>query len=144
MRYEISNYARPGRECRHNITYWKNTPYLGLGAAAQGCFEKVRYANESDLQRYLERVLSGELPRVFEEHQSQRDELIDTIIMGLRLSKGLSRKDFEQRFGHPFEDFYKQQLSIMVGEGLMGVSKDAIFLTDRGRLLANYVLSHFV
>ncbi|MDD2360432.1 MAG: radical SAM family heme chaperone HemW [Syntrophaceticus schinkii] len=144
VRYEISNYARPGRECRHNITYWKNTPYLGLGAAAQGCFEKVRYANESDLQRYLERVLSGELPRVFEEHQSQRDELIDTIIMGLRLSKGLSRKDFEQRFGHPFEDFYKQQLSIMVGEGLMGVSKDAIFLTDRGRLLANYVLSHFV
>lgn len=81
VRYEISNYARPGRECRHNITYWKNTPYLGLGAAAQGCFEKVRYANESDLQRYLERVLSGELPRVFEEHQSQRDELIDTIII---------------------------------------------------------------
>lgn len=144
VRYEISNYAKPGRECRHNITYWKNTPYLGLGAGAQGYYKKVRYANETDLQIYIEKVCSGEPPRVFEEHQSLKDECIDTIIMGLRLTKGLSRKGFQQRFGHPFENFYKKELSFMVAEGLMGVSEETIYLTDRGRLLANYVLSHFV
>lgn len=144
VRYEISNYAKPGRECRHNITYWKNTPYLGLGAGAQGYYKKVRYANETDLQIYIEKVCSGEPPRVFEEHQSFKDECIDTIIMGLRLTKGLSRKGFQQRFGHPFENFYKKELSFMVAEGLMGVSEETIYLTDRGRLLANYVLSHFV
>jgi oxygen-independent coproporphyrinogen-3 oxidase len=64
--------------------------------------------------------------------------------MGLRLTKGLSRKGFQQRFGHPFENFYKKELSFMVAEGLMGVSEETIYLTDRGRLLANYVLSHFV
>ena len=144
MRYEISNYAKRGRQCRHNISYWKNTPYLGLGAGAHGYFEKVRYANEQDLQGYMERVLSGEFPRAVEEHQTLKDERIDTIIMGLRLSNGLSRKEFGQRFGHPFEDFYKKEISFMVGEGLIGVTEEAIFLTDRGRLLANYVLSYFV
>lgn len=144
VRYEISNYAKPGRECRHNITYWENTPYLGLGAGAHGYFERVRYANESDLQVYMERVWSREFPRVFEEEQSLKDERIDTIIMGFRLTRGLSRQGFQQRFGYPFEDIYKKELSVMVEEGLMGVSEDAIFLTDRGRLLANYVLSHFI
>ena len=63
---------------------------------------------------------------------------------GLRLTKGLSRKCFAMRFGRSFEDFYGKELSLLVDEGLMGVSEDAIFLTDGGRLLANYVLSHFV
>lgn len=144
VRYEISNYTRLGFECKHNITYWENTPYLGLGAGAQGYFEKVRYANESALEKYIEKVKSGELPRAFEEHQTLREERIDTIIMGLRLTKGLSRKGFEQRFGSPFEHFYVKELSTLVQDGLLEMTPDAIFLTDHGRILSNYVLSHFV
>jgi len=144
LRYEISNYAQPGRECRHNITYWKNTPYLGLGAGAHGYLGRVRYANESDLQVYIKKVFCGEFPWAYEEHQPDRDERIDTVIMGLRLSEGLSRQGFRERFGRPFEDFYGKELSMMVGEGLMGIDEGAVFLTDRGRLLANYVLSYFV
>ncbi|HBI27685.1 MAG TPA: coproporphyrinogen III oxidase [Peptococcaceae bacterium] len=144
VRYEISNYAQPGRECRHNITYWENRPYLGVGAGAHGYLERLRYADESDLQIYMNRVEGGEFPRVFEERQSDLDERVCTIIMGLRLTKGLSRKGFIMRFGRPFEDFYGKELSLLVGEGLLGVSEDAIFLTEGGRLLANYVLSHFV
>jgi oxygen-independent coproporphyrinogen-3 oxidase len=144
VRYEISNYAKPGWECRHNITYWENRPYLGVGAGAHGYLEKLRYADESDLQIYMNRVEGGAFPRVFEEKQSDIDELVCTIIMGLRLTKGLSRKCFAMRFGRSFEDFYGKELSLLVDEGLMGVSEDAIFLTDGGRLLANYVLSHFV
>jgi len=65
----------------------------------------------------MERVLSGEFPRAVEEHQSLKDERIDTIIMGLRLSNGLSRKEFGQRFGHPFEDFYKKEISLWLVRG---------------------------
>lgn len=144
VRYEISNYAKPGWECRHNITYWKNRSYLGVGAGAYGYLGKLRYADESDLQLYMKRVEDGEFPHVFEEKQSDLDERVCTIIMGLRLTEGLSRKCFTMRFGRPFEDFYGKELSSLVDEGLMGVSEDAIFLTDGGRLLANYVLSHFV
>lgn len=144
VRYEISNYAQPGRECRHNITYWENRPYLGVGAGAHGYLGKLRYADESDLQIYMERVEGGEFPRVFEERQSELDERLYTIIMGLRLTKGLSRQCFTMRFGRPFESFYGQELSLLVDEGLMGSSEDAIFLTESGRLLADYVLSHFV
>lgn len=143
-RYEISNYAQPGKECRHNLTYWENTPYLGLGAGAHGFFAKVRYANETDLYTYMKRVDQNQLPRAWEEQQTLEQERIDTVIMGLRLTRGLTRKGFQERFGRPFEDFYGEELSFLVQEGLMGISEDAIYLTGRGRLLANYVLAHFV
>ncbi len=144
QRYEISNYARPGFECKHNISYWRNTPYLGMGVSAQGYYGGVRYANEDDLTRYIAKVSSGELPRLFEEKQTAEQERVDTIIMGLRLTKGLSKKDFQKRFGFPFEYLYQEELTSLHGLGLIDISKDAVFLTDRGRLVANDVLSYFV
>jgi oxygen-independent coproporphyrinogen-3 oxidase len=144
VRYEISNYAQPGKECRHNISYWKNTPYLGLGAGAHGFFAGVRYANDADLYSYMAKVEQDQLPRAWEEDQTPEQERVDTVIMGLRLTAGLSRKEFQNRFGCPFEDFYGDQLLFLVQEGLMGVSEDFIYLTEQGRLLANYVLAHFV
>jgi len=144
IRYEISNYARPGKACRHNITYWENKPYLGVGAGAHGYYGHVRYGNEEGIQKYIEMVEKGEFPRAFEEHQTQKEEMVDTIIMGLRLTKGLSRLDFTRRFGCSFESLYEKQLRKMVEDGLMGISDEAIFLTDRGRILSNYVFSCFV
>lgn len=144
VRYEISNYARPGRECRHNITYWENTPYLGLGAGAHGFWGRVRYANEVDVYRYVDLLERRQFPRSWEEQQTPRQERTDTVIMGLRLTRGLSRRKFAERFGSPFEYFYGEELFSLVCEGLMGMSEEAIYLTERGRLLANYVLAHFV
>ena len=89
-------------------------------------------------------VEKGEFPRAFEEHQTQKEEMIDTIIMGLRLTKGISRLDFTMRFGCSFESLYEKELKKMVEDGLMGISDDAVFLTERGRILSNYVLSCFV
>ncbi|HHY40370.1 MAG TPA: radical SAM family heme chaperone HemW [Syntrophaceticus sp.] len=144
IRYEISNYAKPGKVCRHNITYWENKTYLGVGAGAHGYYDHVRYGNENNIQKYIERVEKGEFPRAFEEHQSQKEEMVDTIIMGLRLTKGLSRQKFARRFGCSFESLYEKELKKMVEDGLMAISDEAIFLTERGQILSNYVLSHFV
>jgi len=144
IRYEISNYARPGKACRHNITYWENNPYWGVGAGAHGYYQHVRYGNKEEIQKYIEMVEKGIFPRAFEEHQSQKEEMVDTIIMGLRLTKGLSRQRFTRRFGCSFESLYEKELRKMVEDGLMGISDEAIFLTDRGRILSNYVLSCFV
>ncbi len=144
IRYEFSNYAQPGKECRHNITYWENRPYLGVGAGAHGYHEHVRYGNEQEIQKYIEMVEKGEFPRAFEEQQSPKEEMVDTIIMGLRLTKGLSRPDFTRRFGCSFESLYEKVLKKLVDDGLMAISDEAVFLTERGQLLSNYVLSFFV
>lgn len=143
-RYEIANFASPGRQCRHNLTYWLNRPYLGLGAAAHGYFNGIRYANHSDLETYIESSLQGKLPRAQEEHQTPEQERTDTIIMGLRLTRGLSRSAFRNRFGYSFEDVFGEQLAILEQEGLMEENEGFIYLTERGCLLANYVLAHFV
>ncbi|MGB9791106.1 MAG: radical SAM family heme chaperone HemW [Thermacetogeniaceae bacterium] len=143
-RYEIANFARSGRECRHNLTYWLNQPYLGLGPAAHGYFGGVRYANHADLEEYIASSLAGKLPRAWEEHQTLERERSDTVIMGLRLARGISRSAFLQRFGCSFEDVFGRELALLKREGLIGEDDDHIFLTERGRLLANYVMAYFV
>jgi oxygen-independent coproporphyrinogen-3 oxidase len=156
-RYEISNYARHGRESRHNLAYWLNRPYLGLGAGASGmrCERRearsgihtsqlVRYSNYEDTDSYIASVDGGELPRAWEELQTPEQERADTVMMGLRLTAGLNRKDFEARFGQPFEFFYGEQLADMVRDGLIGEGGEAVFLTERGLLLSNYVLAEFI
>jgi oxygen-independent coproporphyrinogen-3 oxidase len=166
-RYEISNYARPGRESRHNLTYWLNQPYLALGAGASGYLrgercevrgepknptsnfsphtsQFVRYANCEDVAGYIASVARGELPRAWEEHQTPEQERADTVMMGLRLTGGLDRSAFQRRFGHPFEFFYGSQLEIMERDGLMEESDAAVFLTERGLLLSNWVLAEFI
>lgn len=143
-RYEISNYARNGWQCRHNLTYWLNHPYLGLGAAAHGYFNGIRYANHADLGAYIRNSLFGRLPRAWEERQTPERERSDTVIMGLRLTRGISRLEFHLRFGCAFEDIYGGELALLKQEGLIAEDDDRIYLTDRGRLLANYVLAYFV
>jgi oxygen-independent coproporphyrinogen-3 oxidase len=177
-RYEISNYARPGRESRHNLAYWLNQPYLALGAGASGhvrggkwevgsgtsrrhwlrqCQPKnltshlppltsqfVRYINYEDVASYIASVARGELPRAWEENQTPEQERADTVMMGLRLTGGLDRSAFQRRFGHPFEFFYGSQLAIMERDGLMEESDAAVFLTERGLLLSNWVLAEFI
>jgi oxygen-independent coproporphyrinogen-3 oxidase len=172
-RYEISNYARPGRESRHNLAYWLNQPYLALGTGASGYlrsetrgqkqekdlnavidstqifypasdFRSIRYTNHEEVNNYIAAVARGELPRAWEEHQSSEQERADTVMMGLRLTAGLGRAAFEARFGHTFEFFYGEQLVNMKRDGLMGESEEAVFLTERGLLLSNYALAEFI
>jgi oxygen-independent coproporphyrinogen-3 oxidase len=176
-RYEISNYARPGQESRHNLAYWLNQPYLALGAGASGhvrgerrevrgengghwrsqCQPKnptshippltsqfVRYTNYENVTEYIASVARGERPRAWEENQTPEQERADTVMMGLRLTGGLDRLAFQQRFGHPFEFFYGSQLAIMERDGLMDENERVVFLTERGLLLSNWVLAELI
>jgi oxygen-independent coproporphyrinogen-3 oxidase len=89
-------------------------------------------------------VARGELPRAWEENQTPEQERADTVMMGLRLTGGLDRLAFQKRFGHPFEFFYGSQLAIMERDGLMEESDAAVFLTERGLLLSNWVLAELI
>lgn len=143
-RYEIANFARPGYMCCHNLTYWMNEPYLGVGAGAHGFIEGVRYANCADLREYMELLKENRLPRSWEERQTIEQERKDTVIMGLRLVRGISCSAFRERFGASFEEIYSQEIASLEEQGLLEWEGDFVFLTDRGRLLANHVLACFV
>ncbi|MBX6422763.1 radical SAM family heme chaperone HemW [Thermosulfurimonas sp. F29] len=142
--YEISNYARPGRRCLHNLFYWKALPYLGLGPAAASFLGKRRYRNPEDLKTYLSTVRSGTLAARLEEVLSPEEALREAVILSLRLSEGVRRKEFRRRFGRdPLESFSKE-IKDLERKGLVEADEEGFRLTFAGRLLANQVQLHFV
>ena len=91
--YEISNFARAGRECRHNLIYWRQEPYIGLGAGAVGCVDGMRWENHRTLQDYESAVISGIMPRLSEEALDEKTREFERLMLGLRLREGLAWKD---------------------------------------------------
>jgi oxygen-independent coproporphyrinogen-3 oxidase len=143
--YEISNWARQGRECRHNLTYWRNLPYLGVGAAAHSCIDGHRLANSNSLDKYIA-DFSGKtspLPELDEEISPEL-ELAETSILGLRLCKGVNADDIKSRFGIDILEHYRRQVEEMVDAGLLEQTDRHIRLTRRGRLLSNEVFWRFL
>jgi oxygen-independent coproporphyrinogen-3 oxidase len=101
-RYEISNYAKTGYECRHNCGYWKRVNYRGYGLGASSLLDNVRFKNTSDLQKYLNR----EFLREEEEILTDREQMAEFMFLGLRLMEGISRHEFEETFGRPYDAVY--------------------------------------
>ena len=97
--YEISNYALPGRESRHNLRYWRGGRYLGLGAGAAGYLGDLRYRNVEDLTAYGESLEAGELPRAEEELLGPAEKREEVLFLGLRLAEGVSLTDYKRAFG---------------------------------------------
>lgn len=141
-RYEISNYAKPGRECRHNLVYWTRGEYLGLGIGAASLINNVRYKNTSELKKYLS--AQGVLP--YEEVQilSLREQMEEFLFLGLRLTKGISRKEFQDIFGCTVESVFGEAFAQNRRDGLLALEGDRIFLTSRGRDVSNYVFVSFL
>lgn len=142
--YEISNFARPGKECRHNLTYWRNEAYLGVGPSAAGYIDGMRYKNVSDLTAYAAAINAGRLPRQEEEHLEADQRARETAMLALRLTEGLSRRDFARRFGRDPVDFFAQAVRKNFADGLLEVTNAAIRLTRRGLLLADSVIRDFL
>ncbi len=135
--YEISNWARPGRECRHNLVYWRNLPYLGIGVAAHSCLDGHRLANTSSLDDYLLAFSRGALPeKAMDESISSELSLAETVILGLRLDAGVSAAGIQDR--------YRQPVAEMTALGLLEYSGGNLRLTRRGRLLSNEVFWRFL
>lgn len=142
-RYEVSNFALPGFECKHNMNYWRNGEYLGLGAGAHSHLGGVRFWNEPSYREYMRKVAWGELPTAGEEEYELRREIADTLIMGLRLQKGVSLAEFGRRFGVELDLIYPGTVDRLCRLGLLVREGETIRLTDEGMLLANQVWSEF-
>lgn len=159
--YEISNWARPGFACRHNLTYWRNQPYLGFGAGAHGYAGGYRYANVRRLSAYLQRMASTEqapLPYPFTPATAQRqiilarEEMQETMLLGLRLTgEGIAMDAFQQRFGMAMTDVFGPEIEELLHLGLVEWAQDenthhrhALRLTKHGRLLGNQAFLRFV
>jgi oxygen-independent coproporphyrinogen-3 oxidase len=143
--YEISNWAKEGYECRHNLVYWHNLPYLGVGVAAHSYIDGRRLSNTEDLDSYLN-AFSGNLPpaRELDEEIGPELQLSETVILGLRLSEGIGLDDIERRFGIDLLRHYQQQINETATLGLLEYSGQHIRLTRRGRLLGNEVFWRFL
>jgi oxygen-independent coproporphyrinogen-3 oxidase len=142
--YEISNFARPGRECAHNLTYWLNLPYLGLGPAAHSFFRGDRYANEHELERYCSRLWRGEIRVAERETITVETEMSETMFLGLRLLQGVDLAAFQRRFGRPVEDVYRSEIKRLTGDGLVEIDEGYLRITEKGLPLANRVFLEFV
>ena len=143
--YEISNWARPGYECRHNLVYWRNHPYLGAGLAAHSCLNGHRLANTKNIDKYLAGY-SGNAPLVpeMDEEISPQMELAETVILGLRMVDGINADDIRRRFGIDIFEHYRKQVEEMIAAGLMEKDNSILKLTRRGLLLSNEVFWRFL
>ncbi|NPV26866.1 MAG: radical SAM family heme chaperone HemW [Firmicutes bacterium] len=144
VHYEISNFARPGREARHNLTYWLNQEYLGVGPAAHSYVGGVRWANLADLDAYRATLASGLLPIAERETITPELERAETMFLGLRLLRGVSRSEWWQRFGLTLEEAYPTVIPRLLAQGLLSDHGDRLALTRRGLFIANDVFAAFL
>ncbi len=171
--YEISNWAIPGRESRHNLLYWRNRPFLGVGPGAHSYLDGHRFHNIRSPREYIRRMTSGESPnppsfprkrepipgaprprstgRPFDsvpvvegtEPVDRRLEMAETMMMGLRLDTGVDPAQFAARFGEPPVYVYGEIIDELQDDGLLETAGGSFVLTPRGRLLGNEVFSRF-
>jgi oxygen-independent coproporphyrinogen-3 oxidase len=142
--YEISNFARPGFESRHNTAYWRRENYLGLGAAAASCQGQKRWFNERDVAAYVGALAKGCLARIEEENLSIEEVLGEALFLGLRLRAGLDLAEFAARYGTRAEQYYKKPLKRLQKAGLVEIAGEHLRLTRRGVLLGNEVFMQFM
>ena len=142
--YEISNFALPGYESQHNLTYWKNESYFGFGAGAHGYIDGIRYHNHGPIQQYLAPLRENSLPIIREQRLSKNEQMEEEMILGLRTMVGVSQKHFAEKFQTPLLDQYAAVIADLVADGLLLVDGDRIRLTQRGVFLGNEVFRSFL
>lgn len=147
--YEISNFARPGFECRHNLTYWENKDYLGAGASACSLLDGIRWENVRNLKAYISKF--RQLPTANCQHTTRKPKLetrnlqiADTLMMGLRLTGGISLQEFHDRFGVSLESLRGKTINKFVELGLLEIFSGRLRFTPKGLFLSNEVLIEMI
>lgn len=143
-RYEISNYARPGFACRHNINYWENGSWLGIGAGATGSFAGMKFTGENDSARYIARTNQGITPCSAIEGLCRETLFRETMIMGLRMLQGISLQGLAERFDLTPAAYYGKTLERLVAQDLLVTEGDRLRLSEKALPLANQVLAQLV
>ena len=142
--YEISNFARPGYESRHNLTYWRNEEYYGFGAGAHGYVEGIRYMNVNGVRDYIKQMFELGSAREEEHRVSLKEAMEETMMLGLRLAEGVSKDSFYKRFGIKVEEQYGPQLHHLLNKGLICTDGKRYRLTPKGIFLGNEVFATFI
>lgn len=139
-RYEISNYARRGYACRHNIGYWRRENYLGFGLGSASLLENERFHNTTDLTDYL----GGDYLAYEQEKLDKKSQMEEFMFLGLRMTDGISTECFRQTFGLTVELVYGPVLEQQIADQLLRKEDGRIFLTERGLDVSNYVMAQFL
>ena len=142
--YEISNYARDGYECRHNVGYWNRTEYLGLGLGAASLYENRRFYNTRDMKEYL--AYSGETQKIHKEvtSLSQADRMEEFMYLGLRMTEGVFEEEFQKQFGCRMDSVYGNILEKYKEEGFLQKKGPFWSFTRKGIHVSNYILADFL
>lgn len=142
--YELSNFAVPGFESKHNLTYWKNRPYLGLGVSSHSKINHERFSNSSELVKYVEALKSGKSAVVERDYIAPNEDLFETIILGLRLNEGIDMDEIGKRYGVDFRSLYSAVIDKCTRTSLIEINGSIMRLTELGRDLANQVFLDFM
>lgn len=143
-RYEISNYAKPGYESRHNCSYWTGIDYLGVGLGASSLIQKNRYRNEENMECYLKTLVQNKVVRQMEETLDKQSEIEEYMILGLRMMKGVSKSEFFKRFGETMDMKYGEVLAQLKSLELITEEDDFVCLTEKGIDVSNEIFTMFM
>ena len=145
-RYEISNYAKKNKECVHNVGYWTGIDYIGLGLGASSMFDGARFTNLRDIEIYKEAGKKTQLPTDWETVRQLTDErkIEEFMFLGLRMMRGVSRKEFERRFKKSMDEVYAEVIAKYIGLGLLTEADGWVRLTKKGIDVSNQVLADFL
>ena len=143
MQYEISNFAVKGYECRHNLKYWNQEEYIGIGPSAHSFLGSMRFSNPSNI---IECTLSSEediFERNVQEFMNKQDLIFEYIMLRLRLTEGLIFADFKNKFSIDFKEVYAVQIKYLTENNLIEIDDEVVRLTKRGMDISNYVFEQF-
>jgi oxygen-independent coproporphyrinogen-3 oxidase len=144
MQYEISNYARKGFESLHNINYWENGSYIGLGSGAVSCFSGVRIQSEENPERFINMIAMQQKPFKEAEFLPLGARFRESVIMGLRMTAGVSIPLLDKQFGLTPEKYYGETLESLLLNGLLEEKDSRLRLTKKGLPLANMIMAQLV
>ena len=142
--YETSNYAVQGKECRHNINYWLNNDYLAAGASAVSCLQGVRERRIADPLEYIRRINQKKSVVIDRECLSREASFRETVIMGLRMVQGVSRKTLHERYALDLEEYYGAVLKKLLAQGLLELTETHLRITEKGWPLSNQIMADLV
>ena len=138
-RYEISNYAKEGYECQHNLGYWERKEYLGLGLGASSLIEETRFHNIDEMEEYLRDANNPILLRREQEKLDRQEQMEEFVFLGLRKIRGIQEEKFAEMFGEDIWDCYGKNLERVIKEGLLEREEGVLRLTRKGIDVSNYV-----
>ena len=144
QQYEISNYARPGFQSRHNLTYWNNEEYYGIGAGAHSYVDGVRRVNIGPIKQYIAKVQETGLPYREVHRVTWVEQMEEEMFLGLRKTEGVSKRRFSEKFGRDMHDVFGAAIRAERQKGLLEETDTHVRLTRRGRLLGNEVFQAFL